>query len=544
MHRCLKLQEILRIIFEYSLPVKKAGNGREVSKDTPSLARLARTCRTFQDPALDVLYAGLKSIEPLFLCIPDFIVTRESKIFDYTFEHEPSRQMTTEDWETFLRYSSRVRALGVANDGDEHPTLPVSLYEELCSKWDPSNPPFPRLRRLRWQELRPETFPLLRPSIHLDLPSLCPNLKKLFFFWTDEKNIPERPTLSIISDHLCADKWNELEAFGCGLELDQKARTALARMKSLQQLCLRMTSVHPHYDPGFPALRHLNLISDNLIPYIDFLRHSLTGDQILHSVRLVSTNMANSASWAEMIELLAKRCSPTGVTEIDISDYSFAPDYLGEPIQSDPIPISIAPLIFPCLTALVVQPSGLHVALNDDLVHSIASTCTLLKHLELGTRHQALDTPSTVTLKKGLGALIQNCRGLETLAIVLDARNTKVSDILPDEFTGSEIVFSNTLITSLDLGSSPIVTSDPLVPPSEDPVRGIATFIARILPNVADISSEAGTSQEARIYGTTWTKVAAIVKDIATRQRQETNGPENYESIWTTLFLPNSDIML
>ncbi|KAH7917134.1 hypothetical protein BV22DRAFT_1026932, partial [Leucogyrophana mollusca] len=34
------------------------------------LASLARTCRTFRDPALDVLWSFLKSFDPLIRCLP------------------------------------------------------------------------------------------------------------------------------------------------------------------------------------------------------------------------------------------------------------------------------------------------------------------------------------------------------------------------------------------------------------------------------------------------------------------------------------------
>ncbi|KAH7906963.1 hypothetical protein BJ138DRAFT_1015319 [Hygrophoropsis aurantiaca] len=226
MHPCLKLQEILRIIFEYSLLIGKAGN-HDAPNDTSTLAGIARTCRTFQDPALDVLYANLGSIEPLFFCIPNFIVTCKNH-YSRRREHVSGRQMTRKDWKFFLRYSSRVCALDVGED-DKRSAFPVRLYQELCSKWDPSNPPFPRLRRLVWQELCQEAFPLLRllltpsitglsipfayqlqASIISDLPSLCPNLKKLQFWGSGGKSNP-RKDMSDISDHLCADSGRVLK---------------------------------------------------------------------------------------------------------------------------------------------------------------------------------------------------------------------------------------------------------------------------------------------------------------------------------------------
>jgi hypothetical protein len=57
MHRCLSIVEVQRTIF------------REIYMDA-SLARLARTCRAFNDSALDVLWETLESFTILVQCLP------------------------------------------------------------------------------------------------------------------------------------------------------------------------------------------------------------------------------------------------------------------------------------------------------------------------------------------------------------------------------------------------------------------------------------------------------------------------------------------
>ena len=65
MHRCLRIQEIIHEI-------------SESISETPffrcpklGLARLARTCKTFYEPAMDVLWRDIQDIEVLLKCFPD-----------------------------------------------------------------------------------------------------------------------------------------------------------------------------------------------------------------------------------------------------------------------------------------------------------------------------------------------------------------------------------------------------------------------------------------------------------------------------------------
>jgi hypothetical protein len=60
MHDCLHVSEIIRIICDELYLAGLEG----------SLARLARTCRVIQDPALDVLWNELCDLTPLLKCMP------------------------------------------------------------------------------------------------------------------------------------------------------------------------------------------------------------------------------------------------------------------------------------------------------------------------------------------------------------------------------------------------------------------------------------------------------------------------------------------
>lgn len=67
MHHALRLEEILLNIFGQCYPPSSTN----ASRATADLAALARTCRTFKEPALDVLWTELANLSPLARCLPE-----------------------------------------------------------------------------------------------------------------------------------------------------------------------------------------------------------------------------------------------------------------------------------------------------------------------------------------------------------------------------------------------------------------------------------------------------------------------------------------
>ena len=57
MHAALQITEISEVIYKFL--------------DRPTLARLARTCRAFEEPALDALWKVVDGIEPVARLLPD-----------------------------------------------------------------------------------------------------------------------------------------------------------------------------------------------------------------------------------------------------------------------------------------------------------------------------------------------------------------------------------------------------------------------------------------------------------------------------------------
>lgn len=69
MHRALQTQEIILRTFCHCFPTESDGIHKRHS--TADLAALARTCRIFKEPALDVLWSELIDLSPLPRCVPD-----------------------------------------------------------------------------------------------------------------------------------------------------------------------------------------------------------------------------------------------------------------------------------------------------------------------------------------------------------------------------------------------------------------------------------------------------------------------------------------
>ena len=64
MHHALEIQEILSNIFDHFFPVDDRAAAT-------NLAALARTCRAFKGPALDLLWRSLDDLSPLARCLPE-----------------------------------------------------------------------------------------------------------------------------------------------------------------------------------------------------------------------------------------------------------------------------------------------------------------------------------------------------------------------------------------------------------------------------------------------------------------------------------------
>lgn len=94
MHPALYIEEILLNIFSYCYTRKRySWPPPPFRYANVHLAALARTCRTFKEPALDMIWAELDDLTPLVRCLPKaswIKVEHVSQFMFYTDERQRS----------------------------------------------------------------------------------------------------------------------------------------------------------------------------------------------------------------------------------------------------------------------------------------------------------------------------------------------------------------------------------------------------------------------------------------------------------------------
>ena len=154
-HPCLNIQEILTNIFEH-VP------------ERATLAALARTCKTFSDPALDSLWYSQSSVIPLIKCLPSdvYILEHPHPIFDRstlvsTFKYHilmnlPHstfqriiRTLVPSDYDRVHHYSYRIRRMDLPpRDSQDYLLSLDDRILDIVSSNPEGGPLFPRLNHL------------------------------------------------------------------------------------------------------------------------------------------------------------------------------------------------------------------------------------------------------------------------------------------------------------------------------------------------------------------------------------------------------------
>ncbi|KAG1894154.1 uncharacterized protein F5891DRAFT_1281745 [Suillus fuscotomentosus] len=130
MHQALLVPEVLLEIFAY------------VKTSTQKLfAALARTCKIFHEPAMDLLWTEIHGLEPLLGCVTrlhPLIYRRGTRLGKLTISWAKGVEpLSAHEARQFLRHSSRIRTLNIRS---AHPHLLSIIPAEACV--------FPRLRSL------------------------------------------------------------------------------------------------------------------------------------------------------------------------------------------------------------------------------------------------------------------------------------------------------------------------------------------------------------------------------------------------------------
>ncbi|OAX32034.1 hypothetical protein K503DRAFT_777069 [Rhizopogon vinicolor AM-OR11-026] len=461
MHRALVVSEVLLEIFAYLDPTLLLS---WPGKRWLSLAALARTCKTFHEPAMDLLWADVDGMAPLLGCVPRLhpliyplgtkCCSGWSQGVEPLSEHE-ARQ--------FLLHAARVRSISrTCDDGYFH--LLTVLRTEACV--------FPKLRVLEWSNLRDTSLlhlflsPVLRrcalPVFHSDLKSIatsCPLLENLSIL-TPAAHISNE--LSLLSDIIRSYKW--LVDLRCP-HLDFAAWKHLSNLPTLLTVRIHERDIHhpmdwDHlYSAHFFNLTTLTFCVNTSADVITVMQHSKF--PLLQEFRLVVAVL----SWVDAQQLfrVLPLCNACETLEhIEISSYNQGNDELSN------MPFTAVGhfLCFSQLRSLrlsICYP----IYVNNDLLLEAMSSWSHMRRLELR------DALPTVTFR-GLFTALRKCPHLHTLLLPMDAANIDV-----DSDSEAES-FQHTSLRTWNVGDSYI----------EDP-GSIARIIFSMLPSIGRIDYDA-----------------------------------------------------
>ncbi|KAJ6460990.1 hypothetical protein C8R45DRAFT_1220899 [Mycena sanguinolenta] len=505
MHRTFQIPEILDLIFaalQGYCPDDEPRFGSHIPPEKRNkilgrgeLAALARTCKTFHDPALNFLWREQETLVNILKCLPSHLWKYE---IEQTSSTDTTRSFTitgsicSADWQIPLAYAFRIRKLRLDSRGvyNEIPRSSVAAIFELLEK-----PEFPR----DYLGVLVPPFFLGPDTVHVDLGlpfnSPTPSLPDVPIRYSELRTlhldqVPYngwwlhgpwdrflcRNDISRITPTL-----NRVEDLALPL-LDRAGLEHVSRLSGLRSLRIetmlladlgpppRMCSLVDPQAPSFSALRDLHLVETTIEIVIEFLE--LLSDRCLVSFRVGTTEPVTRSTTRRLYAALARHLSHSVLQTLcvglpekdDMEMQSPSGDLANYAING----LIVATLFcFANLTEICLEPP-IGFDLDDTVASDIARAWPKVRTLSLtGSIH--LYRPSSISLI-GLTAFAKHFQELTSLSIGLDASTVPPSD----DFT--DIIVPQFSLVYLDVDISPITNPD-----------GVASFISVLLPNLAHI---------------------------------------------------------
>ncbi|KAG1750769.1 hypothetical protein EDB19DRAFT_1904167 [Suillus lakei] len=443
MHRALLIPEVLLGIFAHIneivyLSSDDSQAARKESFPRQSLASLATTCKTFHEPAMDLLWANIDELKPLLGCVTrlhQMIYSNGARFF----RSEGVEPLSEHEARQFLRHASRVRSIHISSD--EHFSLLTVLPTETCM--------FPRLISLSWQieaadnrylhlflsrTLRECRIAAVHPALR-SIGTRCASLEGLVIGDPDESTADE-PSLLAEIVHSCT----RLKYLSCS-QLEWAVWSHLSNLPTLLNLEI--------YSGCWPVDRHdlkfAPFLNVTVLHFcMDTAAYTITALQLSEFPSLTHFAMyARNVSQAEAEQLFCalSQCKACQTLE-HIIIHSIDADRL------DPSDNSLTAITqFFCFTqlrSLCLIFDNFPIYLDNDLLLEAMSSWPHIYSMKL--KDYQLDPPA-VTFR-GLFAALRLCPHLQTLQLHIDAVNI---DIDPDNES-----FQHTSLQSLNVGYSDI----------------------------------------------------------------------------------------
>ncbi|EDR12990.1 uncharacterized protein LACBIDRAFT_323876 [Laccaria bicolor S238N-H82] len=484
-HRCLLVPELFSLVCEVLRPDYKT---RPIQRSA-TLASLARTCRAFEGPALDVLWREIEGLRPLLCTMPPDIIEIKAKGWS-TKVMCLRRPILLSDLTRLPSYAQRIRKFHV----DSKSFVDIEALQALSMATLHMRPLLPNLEDLSWyygHSTKQVEWSMLQcvylffspnlttlsitlshisngacaPSILSGLINSCPALKELTFHFPCDSNGENQRAVSSV---IC--QWSWLQSLTVN-NLTQEALEHLATIPSLQRLSLislkDLTRSYDQHLPivtrnptsGYPALRGLSISCRTMDPAIA-LAQLLSSSPIEH-LEIRVENVCHPRQWRELFHTISRHIYHPSLEQLTLLELDLIDLDPQEALYSD---IGLEALtVFTNLQVVDIQPT-FGIQLTSDTVNRLADVWPKLCHLELGNIYPSSTSPIIKT--EDLIPFAQRCPKLEYLGVVFDAQNTQ----------NLGVKFNNTLNT-LSVADSPI-NAPPIV----------AAFLSNIFPRLRTIA--------------------------------------------------------
>ncbi|KAJ7168877.1 hypothetical protein C8R46DRAFT_1350371 [Mycena filopes] len=420
MHPALCIPEIVALICELA-PAASPGTSYR-----SSLAALAQSHSSFQEPALDVLWREMHSVVPLLKCFPaDLWEVSDLHIFNFI------RVIRPDDWTRVWSYASRIRDIDFNNESLLlSSSLADSLHLALCGRQL-----LPKLERMSWDL---GGFPyrhftaFLGPVATKVIVTITSAPSYMARLTTLATRVPPLTELTILG-------WgrgrSELETFETvlikhlhhlqilSMPVFQAATLQhLATLKDLRSLSLATRTMAPDSEPvlvpsAFRSLRHLALDAQS-IPWATHII-SMLRNHILSELSLKFTVYEFAEAYTALNKLICQHCAPLALT-------SFSATYheAGIPTSMSSSYTLSADLLTPlyeCRNLRTVVIRASRISLTDADVGELAACWPRIEHLDVYSGLRANDDQLRPTLS-ALALLADRCPYLGYLGLDLDAR--------------------------------------------------------------------------------------------------------------------------
>ncbi|KAJ7613396.1 hypothetical protein FB45DRAFT_842767 [Roridomyces roridus] len=497
MHRGLGIPEILSNICEL-IPNDTERDLHCLDSGTNhTLAALARTCRAFQNPALDVLWNSQFTILNVIRCMPEDIWEWTDEELDEDDEDEEvspialKRPVFPEDWERPLYYARRVRHFAL---GDEH--VPSACYDILRVSL-PAEHLFPKIETLQLYTTQSHVFPnyplflgprlttlhlgVCQSVVHLtmllDLATQCPRLQEVTIRCSELEPSPQLQAFSFVAIHL-----KELRSLNVPC-LDGPSLDHLSGLASLEFMALVR---QPVFDiPSVPARIqaedchvHGEMMMNISLSDTRAVSEVLSRFQA-RSVRMLIIELprdTRAAVFLECCSVVVAQCRGHPPSSLTIRCETFPKImHTADQIAVYKVPVALlSPLfIFENLTSVyLAAPVGFD--LDDDSVASLARAWPRIHYLSL-VSSMSKNVPSRATLL-ALLSFAKHCPFLSSLTLSLDAKVVPTIASGPDTPRPQQRALS-----SLVVCDSPI-----------DSPLAVAVFLSSLFPRLRNVSSRGG----------------------------------------------------